>query len=67
MTPNELPPYHGPQSPLDLVDVDIIFGRLFEAFQRASQASGTGASAGNDTHPSKKAWTPSLKKMLLLK
>jgi hypothetical protein len=28
----ELPPYHGPQSPLVLVDVEHIFGRLFEAF-----------------------------------
>jgi hypothetical protein len=28
----ELPPYHGPQSPLDLVAVEHIFGRLFEAF-----------------------------------
>jgi hypothetical protein len=28
----ELPPYHGPQSPLDLVVVEHIFGHLFEAF-----------------------------------
>jgi hypothetical protein len=28
----ELPPYRGPQSPLDLVDVEHIFGCLFEAF-----------------------------------
>jgi hypothetical protein len=28
----ELPPYHGPHSPLDLVSIEIIFGRLFKAF-----------------------------------
>jgi hypothetical protein len=28
----ELPPYHGPRSPLDLVAVEFVFGRLFEAF-----------------------------------
>jgi hypothetical protein len=28
----ELPPYHGPQSPLNLVDVEHIFGCLFEVF-----------------------------------
>jgi hypothetical protein len=27
-----LPPYHGPQSPMDLVVVEHIFGLLFEAF-----------------------------------
>jgi hypothetical protein len=42
-------PYHGPQSPLDLVAVEIIFGCLFEAFRHASQAAGSGASAGDDT------------------
>jgi hypothetical protein len=28
----ELPPYRRPRSSLDLVDVEIIFGCLFEAF-----------------------------------
>jgi hypothetical protein len=28
----ELPSYHGPRSPLDIVAVEHIFGRLFEAF-----------------------------------
>jgi hypothetical protein len=32
MTQIELPPYHGPWSPLDLVAIEIISGRLFEAF-----------------------------------
>jgi hypothetical protein len=28
----ELPPYNGPRSPLDIVVVEHIFGRLFKAF-----------------------------------
>jgi hypothetical protein len=28
----DLPPYHGPQSPLYLVAIEHIFGHLFEAF-----------------------------------
>jgi hypothetical protein len=28
----ELPSYRGPRSPLDIVAVEHIFGRLFEAF-----------------------------------
>jgi hypothetical protein len=42
-------PYRGPQSPLDLVAVEIIFGCIFEAFWHASQATRSGASAGDDT------------------
>jgi hypothetical protein len=36
MTQIDLPPYHGPRSPLDLIPIEIIFGHLFETFQRAS-------------------------------
>jgi hypothetical protein len=32
MSQVELPPYHGPRCPLDLVAIEIIFGRIFEAF-----------------------------------
>jgi hypothetical protein len=32
MTQIELPSYRGPRSPLNLVAIEIIFGRLFEAF-----------------------------------
>jgi hypothetical protein len=28
----ELPPYHWPHSPLDLVPSEIVFGHIFEAF-----------------------------------
>jgi hypothetical protein len=33
MTQVELPPYHGPHSPLELVAIDFIFECMFEAFQ----------------------------------
>jgi hypothetical protein len=49
MTHIELPPYCEPQSPLNLVAIEIIFGHLFEAFQHTSQAISTGTSAGVDT------------------
>jgi hypothetical protein len=49
-----LPPYREPRSPLDLVAIEIIFGRLFEAFQRTSQAAGTSSSVSGDTQPLKK-------------
>jgi hypothetical protein len=32
MTQAKLPPYHGHRSPLDVVPIEIIFGRIFEAF-----------------------------------
>jgi hypothetical protein len=51
MSQIELPTYRGPHSPLDLIVVEIIFGRLFEVFQRISQTTGTDTLAGNDTQP----------------
>jgi hypothetical protein len=63
----ELPPYCGPQSPLDVVVVDHIFGRLYDAFRLASQAVRIGTSAGEDVQPSKRARAPPLKKMLVPK
>jgi hypothetical protein len=60
----ELPPYRGPQSPLDIVTVEHIFGRLFEAFRHISQAVRIDASAGDDAQPSKRAHAPSLKNCL---
>jgi hypothetical protein len=44
----ELPPYLSPQNPLNLVVVEHIFGRLFEAFRQVSQAARTGTSAGDN-------------------
>jgi hypothetical protein len=44
----ELPPYRGSRSPLDIVAVEHLFGRLFEAFQHISQATRIDAPAGDD-------------------
>jgi hypothetical protein len=60
----ELPLYCGPQSPLDLVAVEIVFVHLFEAFRHSSQATSTGTSAGADTQLAKKARALPTKRML---
>jgi hypothetical protein len=39
----ELPPYHGPHSPLDLIASEIVFGRMFESFCWVSQAKSVAA------------------------
>jgi hypothetical protein len=49
----ELLPHHVPRSPLGLVAVKLIFGCLFEAFQRPSQAARTDTSTGADTQRTK--------------
>jgi hypothetical protein len=63
----KLPPYRGPRNPLGLVVVEHIFGCLFEAFRHVSQTARTGASAGDDAQPSKRARAPPLKKMIVPK
>jgi hypothetical protein len=63
MTQIELPPYCRPHSSLDLITIEIIFGRHFGAFQRISQATGTGPLAGDDIQPQKKMCQPLLKKI----
>jgi hypothetical protein len=63
----ELPPYRGPRSPLDLVAIEHIFGRLFEAFRHVCQAVRSGTSAGDDAKLSKRARAPPLKKMIVPK
>jgi hypothetical protein len=60
MTQVELPLYCGPCSPLDLVAIEIIFVRIFEAFRQISQAAA-------DDKPKKKVRRLSLKKMLAQK
>jgi hypothetical protein len=62
----ELPSYRGSQS-LDLVVVENIFGRLFEAFQLASHAARTGTLAGEDAQSSKRARAPPLKSKIVPK
>jgi hypothetical protein len=63
MTHIELPPYCEPRSPLNLVAIEIIFGRLFEAFQHTSQAISTGTSTGVDTQLAKKMRALSIKNL----
>jgi hypothetical protein len=65
MTQIDLPPYHGPQSPLNLVVVEIIFERLFEAFRHASQGAGAGTLVGGAAQPAKKTREPPLKSVLV--
>jgi hypothetical protein len=67
MTQVELPPYCGPHSPLDLVAIEIIFGRIFEAFQQISQVAAIGATPAADNRPLKKICRPPLKKVLMLR
>jgi hypothetical protein len=63
----ELPPYHGPQSPLDIVIIEHLFGRLFDDFRHISQAARTDAPTGDDAQPSKSARALSLKGLLVPK
>jgi hypothetical protein len=63
----ELPLYRGSQSPLDIVVVEHIFGRLFEAFRHISQVVKTDTPTGDDAQPSKRARALSLKKLLVPK
>jgi hypothetical protein len=60
----ELFQHHVPRSPLGLVAVKLIFGCLFEAFQRLTQAARTDTSAGADTQPAKRLRAPSMRRML---
>jgi hypothetical protein len=60
----ELPSYHGSRNRLNLVAVDLAFGRLFEAFQHVSQAIRIDTTAGADTQPAKKPRVPSMRRIL---
>jgi hypothetical protein len=61
----ELPPCHGPRSPLDVVAIKIIFGRIFESFQQISQVATIGTTSADDNKPLKRLRRPPLKKVLL--
>jgi hypothetical protein len=63
MTQVELPLYHRPHSPLDLVAIEIIFGCIFEMFWHISQAA-TGTVATDDDRPQKRFHQPPLRKVL---
>jgi hypothetical protein len=60
----ELPSYHGSRNRLNLVAVNLAFGRLFEAFQHVSQAIRTDTMAGADTQSAKKPRAPSMRRIL---
>jgi hypothetical protein len=60
----ELPSYHGSRNRLNLVSVNLAFGRLFEAFQHISQVIRTDAPAGADAQPAKKPRAPSMRRIL---
>jgi hypothetical protein len=59
-----LPSYHGSRNRLNLVSVNLAFGRLFESFQHISQAIRTDATAGADTQPAKKPRASSMRRIL---
>jgi hypothetical protein len=63
----ELRSYHGSRNRLNLVSVNLAFGRLFEAFQHISQAIRTDATAGADTQPAKKPRATSMRRILASK
>jgi hypothetical protein len=54
----ELPPYRGPRSLLHLVVVEIVFGRIFEAFRCISQVATASTVATDDDKPSKRSRQP---------
>jgi hypothetical protein len=60
----ELPSYHWSRNRSNLVSVNLVFRRLFEAFQHISQAIRTDATAGADTQPTKKTRVPSMRRIL---
>jgi hypothetical protein len=60
----ELPSYHGSCNRLNLVAVNLAFGRMFEAFQHVSQAIRTHTTAGANTQPAKKPRAPSMRRIL---
>jgi hypothetical protein len=67
ITQIELAPLCGPQSPVDLVPSEIVFGHMFEAFCWMSQAKidASTAPVGGDIHPLKRTRRAPLVKKIL--
>jgi hypothetical protein len=65
MSQVELPPYHRPCHPLDLVAIEIIFGRIFEAFRQISHVDVAGATSVDASKPMKTVRHLPLKKTLM--
>jgi hypothetical protein len=59
MTQINLPPYHRPRSPLDLVAIKIILGCIFEVAIIADTA------VDDNDRPMKRSRQPSLRKVLV--
>jgi hypothetical protein len=60
----ELFPHRVPRCSPSLVAVNLVFGRLFEALQRPTQATKIDTSAGADIQPTKRLQALSMRKML---
>jgi hypothetical protein len=56
--------HHAPHCSLDLVAIKLIFGCLFEALQRLTQAARIDTSVGADTQPAKRLQAPPMRRML---
>jgi hypothetical protein len=66
MTQIEHPPYRRPCSPLDIVAIEIVFGRIFEVFQHITQADAVaGVVADEDDKPKKKSCQQRLRNVLV--
>jgi hypothetical protein len=61
----ELFPHHAPHSSPGLIEVKLVFGRLFEALQHPAQAAQIDTSAGADTQPAKRLRALLMRKMLV--
>jgi hypothetical protein len=64
---NVLFPHHAPCSYSDLVEVKLVFRRLFEALQNPAQAAQMDTSTGADTQPAKRLRALSMRKMLAIR
>jgi hypothetical protein len=60
-------PHHAPHSYSGLVEVKLVFGRLFEVLQHPAQAAQMDTSAGVDTQPAKRHWALLMRKMLAIR
>jgi hypothetical protein len=60
----ELFSHHAPRSSSGLVEVKLVFGRLFEALQHPTQVAQIDTSAGADTQPAKRLRALPMRKML---
>jgi hypothetical protein len=59
--------HHAPRSSSGLVEVKLVFGRLFEALQHPAQATQMDTSVGADTQPAKRLRALSMRKILTIR